>query len=350
MPAAPCSPHESRRLAAVHKVRLLGTPAEERFDRITRLARRIFDVPMACIDIVGEKLAWLKSVQGFDGIEGLRKDSYCHYTVLDNEVSVIRDAREDARVSDSAFAQNWVFYAGVPLLFDGERVGVLCVGDTKPRDFGSEDMDSLVDLAAMVNHELQVAALSESQLALATSNDELELKVRIDVLTHLWNRHAILELLDAELARPAPSSVAVLMIDVDYFKAINDTRGHAAGDQVLRVVAERLRVSARAMDAVGRYGGEEFLMVLSGVDEAEAVQIGERVRERVARTAIQFDEQGIPVTCSIGIALAAGSRDADALIRQADDALYRAKAAGRNCVEFGRAPGESTAPGESARP
>src|SRR5215469_10091457 len=69
MPAAPIPPHELRRLAAVQKLRLLGTPAEERFDKITRLARRIFDVPMACLDIVGEKLAWLKSVQGFDGIE-----------------------------------------------------------------------------------------------------------------------------------------------------------------------------------------------------------------------------------------------------------------------------------------
>jgi diguanylate cyclase (GGDEF)-like protein len=349
MPAAPRSPHETRRLAAVHKVRLLGTPAEERFDRITRLARRMFDVPMACIDIVGEKLAWLKSVQGFDGIEGMRKDSYCHYTVLDSEVSVIRDAREDARVSDSAFAQDWVFYAGVPLLFDGERVGVLCVGDTRPRDFGAEEMDSLVDLAAMANHELQVAALSESQIALAMSNEELELKARIDVLTHLWNRRAILELLDAELAQPEPSSIAVLMIDVDYFKAINDTRGHAAGDQVLRIVAERLRAGARAMDAVGRYGGEEFLMLLSGVDEAEAVQIGERVREQVASTAIQFDQHGIPVTCSIGIALGAGSYDADTLLRQADDALYRAKAAGRNCVELERAPDGSTARSDSVR-
>lgn len=334
MPAAPYSPHESRRLAAVHKVRLLGTPAEERFDRITRLARRMFDVPMACIDIVGEKLAWLKSVQGFDGVEGLRKDSYCHYTVLAGDVNVIRDAREDARVCDSAFAHDWVFYAGVPLLFDGEHVGVLCVGDTRPRDFGIDEMDSLTDLAAMANHELQVAALSESQIALALSNEELELKARVDVLTHLWNRRAILELLDTELAQP--SSTAVLMIDVDYFKAINDKQGHAAGDEVLRIVAERLRVGARAMDAVGRYGGEEFLMLLSGVDAAEAVQVGERVREQVASTAILFDQQGIAVTCSIGVALTADSCDADALIRRADEALYRAKAAGRNRVEIER--------------
>ena len=93
MPEAPVAPFELRRMAAVHRTRLLGTPAEERFDRITRLARRMFDVPMACLDLVGAKLAWLKSVQGFDGIEGIRKDSYCHYTILNDKVCLVRDAR-----------------------------------------------------------------------------------------------------------------------------------------------------------------------------------------------------------------------------------------------------------------
>src|SRR5215469_4004048 len=175
MPAAPIPPHELRRLAAVQKLRLLGTPAEERFDKITRLARRIFDVPMACLDIVGEKLAWLKSVQGFDGIEGLRKDSYCHHTVLADGVCVVPDARNDPRVSDSSFADTWVFYAGVPLYFDGERVGVLCIGDTSPRVFEAEQLEALCDLAALAERELHIAALSEAQIALALSFEELEM-------------------------------------------------------------------------------------------------------------------------------------------------------------------------------
>lgn len=105
MPEAPRAATEIKRLAAVQRTRLLGTPAEERFDRITRLAKRLFDVPLAALDIVGESLAWLKSVQGFDAVEGLRKDSYCHYTVLDNEICLVNDARHDPRVSDSAFAE-----------------------------------------------------------------------------------------------------------------------------------------------------------------------------------------------------------------------------------------------------
>jgi diguanylate cyclase (GGDEF)-like protein len=337
MPAAPVSPFEIRRLAAVQKMGLLGTPAEERFDKITRLARRIFDVPLACLDIVGEKLAWLKSVQGFDGIEGLRKDSYCHYTVLEEGVCVVLNARKDSRVHDSAFADTWVFYAGVPLHFEGERVGVLCIGDYQPRDFDSAHLDALVDLAALAERELHVAALSVAQFALAQSNEELERKARIDVLTRVWNRDAILEIAAAERSQAEEeTSTAVLMIDVDHFRAINDAYGHAAGDEVLRVVAARLRAGVRPMDAVGRYSGEEFLVVLPEANIDGAMQAGERICRATARLPVPFGQHQIPVTCSIGCAASfdTSSEDAAALIRQADQALYRAKLSGRNRVEI----------------
>jgi diguanylate cyclase (GGDEF)-like protein len=333
MPEAPFMPDERRRLAAVHKTRLLGTPAEERFDRITRIAQQLFDVPMACIDIVGEKLAWLKSVQGFDGVEGLRRDSYCHYTVLSEDVMLVTDARCDPRVHDSALAESWVFYAGTPLHFDGARVGVLCIGDNKPRDFRPEQMRSLSDLGVMAEHEFSVAALSEAQVRLAASNEELEMKARIDVLTHLWNRGAIMELAETELAAGTGAPSAVLMIDVDHFKSINDRFGHPAGDQVLRIVAATLRAGLRPMDAVGRYGGEEFLAVLSNLGLEEALQAAERLRQDVSSALVQFEQHMIAVTCSIGIAMAADQESLSALIGRADHALYRAKASGRNCVE-----------------
>lgn len=340
MPAAPASPFEARRLAAVQKLRLLGTPAEERFDKITRLARHMFDVPMACLDIVGEKLAWLKSVQGFDGIEGLRKDSYCHYTVLDDGVCFVQDARTDTRVFDSILADYWVFYAGAPLHFEGERVGVLCIGDSTPRDFDGKKMSSLTDLASLAERELQLAALSEAQVALAASHEELEMKARIDVLTHLWNRGAILEIANAECAAAQMDKpMAALMLDIDHFKAINDKHGHPAGDEVLRVVASRLRSAIRKSDAVGRYGGEEFLVILPDADLATAAQISERIRQEVASSPVSFGELTIPVTCSIGYSIVQNAvQDAiSALIGRADNALYRAKSSGRNRVEVGAA-------------
>jgi diguanylate cyclase (GGDEF)-like protein len=336
MPVAPLPPHEIRRLAAVQKVRLLGTPAEERFDKITRLARRIFDVPMACLDIVGEKLAWLKSVQGFDGIEGLRKDSYCHHTVLEDGACIIVDARKDPRVRDSAYAETWVFYAGVPLHFEGERVGVLCIGDHNPRDFDTEHLDALSDLAALAERELQVAALSEVQIALALSHEELEMKARIDFLTHVWNRGAIEEIVEAERSRAAGSTMAILMIDIDHFKMTNDTLGHPAGDEVLRVVASRLRAGVRPLDAVGRYGGDEFLVVMPETGIAGAIHAGERICHAISRMPVHFELHTIPVTCSIGCA-ASGDRSSDnvnTLVQRADRALYRAKSSGRNRVEM----------------
>jgi diguanylate cyclase (GGDEF)-like protein len=338
MPAAPSSPNELRRLAAVQKLRLLGTPAEERFDKITRLARRMFDVPMACLDIVGEKLAWLKSVQGFDGIVGLRKDSYCHHTVLDEGLCVVSDARSDPRVHDSAFADTWVFYAGVPLHFEGERIGVLCIGDYKTREFEAEHLEALSDLAALAERELQIAALSEAQIALALSNEELEMKARIDVLTHVWNRGALLEIVAAERSRGAANaSTAILMIDIDRFKEINDTWGHMAGDEVLRVVASRLRAAIRPMDAVGRFGGEEFMAVLPDTGIDGAVQASERIRHAIERTPVPFGEQIIPVTCSVGCTAPcnASQEEVPAILERADHALYRAKQTGRNRVEMG---------------
>jgi diguanylate cyclase (GGDEF)-like protein len=335
MPAAPASAHELRRLAAVQKVRLLGTPAEERFDKITRLARRMFDVPMACLDIVGERLAWLKSVQGFDGIEGLRKDSYCHYTVLDEGVCTVSNALTDPRVYDSAFAGTWVSYAGVPLHFDGERVGVLCIGDTRVREFDDEQLEALRDLAALAERELQIAALSEAQVALALSNEELEMKSRIDVLTRVWNRGAILDIATAETARSSAGySTAILMIDVDYFKSINDSLGHQAGDEVLRAIAARLRAGTRPMDAIGRYGGEEFLIVLPEADLDGAIEASERIRSLVEELPIEFGDNRISVTCSIGCAISGDAPEEDIaeLIYRADRALYRAKSAGRNRV------------------
>nr|WP_269199403.1 sensor domain-containing diguanylate cyclase [Mycobacterium colombiense] len=321
-------------MTAVRRVDLLGTPAEERFDRITRLARRLFDVPMAVIDIVGEKLAWLKSAQGFDGFEGPRCDSYCHHTVLDDEIFVVRDARTDPRVCDSGFANTWVFYVGVSLSFEGERVGVLCIGDTEPRDFDPDAHRSLRDLAAMAEQELQVARMSETQLALARVNDELQMKANVDVLTRLWNRRAVFEIAETERLRADDGAqLAALLIDLDHFKAVNDTYGHPAGDEVLRVSAERLRASIRSVDAVGRIGGEEFLVLVTDAESDDVAAMAERIRATQADTPVRFGQHSIPVTCSVGYAIAAAGESVDGLVSRADEALYRAKSNGRNRVE-----------------
>lgn len=159
-----------------------------------------------------------------------------------------------------------------------------------------------------------------------------------DALTGLYNRRYFDSTLQRELARcereETPLSVA--MIDIDQFKRINDDYGHPAGDEVIRTLAAILAKQARAPDCACRYGGEEFMLLLPGVDMATAAQRAEKWREEFAATAVQFDEVEVRSTLSVGIAaFPTDGRQAADLIRAADLALYRAKTAGRNCVVAG---------------
>lgn len=320
----------------------MGTPAEERFDRITNLARAVFDVPISIIDIVGEQRAWLKSVSGsvapgaHKPIEVPRENSYCHYTVLNEEPTVIPDARLDPRTSDNPNAPYFVFYAGVPLRYEGENVGVLCIADTSPRNMKAADIGQLHDLAALAEQEFHVAKLSESQLSLAAENEVLEAKAYVDGLTRLWNRTAIREIgvRELESARVRGESVGVAMLDVDHFKKVNDTHGHGAGDAVLRAVADRLRSVVREHDAVGRWGGEEFLLVLPNCTQTTVMSVCHRVRAEIESMPIAFRGGSLTVTVSVGVTVSNnGAHFLDALTKAADEALYAAKGNGRNRVE-----------------
>jgi two-component system, cell cycle response regulator len=175
------------------------------------------------------------------------------------------------------------------------------------------------------------------QAALLKAQDDLRILATRDGLTGLFNRRAILDMLERELARTQRegSCLAVFVADVDHFKVVNDTYGHGAGDAVLRQVSERMLASVRAYDSVGRYGGEELLLVLPHCEEAEALRTAERTRASIEAAPCRDGEQEIPVRVSIGISTSRtlGVFDAKALIHAADAALYRAKNGGRNRCE-----------------
>jgi diguanylate cyclase (GGDEF)-like protein len=160
-----------------------------------------------------------------------------------------------------------------------------------------------------------------------------------DALTALWNRAGALALLRDELSRASRSGapVSLLLCDIDHFKQINDRHGHIAGDEVLRQVAYRLRESVRPHDCVGRYGGEEFLIVLGGCSEANLRRRAENIREAIGRVPFTLPETVLTVTISIG-AMTIEQWDRclliDFYLKEADEALYQAKAAGRDCVVF----------------
>ncbi|MBI4442360.1 MAG: diguanylate cyclase [Acidobacteria bacterium] len=167
----------------------------------------------------------------------------------------------------------------------------------------------------------------------AAVSEKYRFQASHDALTGLWNRGAILEILKRELLRTQRegTQLGVIMADLDHFKQVNDTYGHLAGDAVLREAAQRIQAAVRSYDSVGRYGGEEFLIILPGCEEDTATQ-AERIRQLVGAEPITTEQGPILVTASLGVAWSDGLHGVEEIIHLADEALYCAKREGRNRV------------------
>jgi len=187
------------------------------------------------------------------------------------------------------------------------------------------------------------ARMLVTQQRLMRAKEALRREASRDSLTSLWNHKAIMDILERELLRAERDRqpVGVIMIDVDHFKNVNDSRGHAAGDAVLRIIASGIAAMVRPYDSVGRYGGEEFLIIAPGCGLGETWELAERVRNHVARCNIMAGGAAVHVTLSLGVGTGESAADLEKALSGADAALYRAKAAGRNRVEpsLGRAAG-----------
>lgn len=205
-------------------------------------------------------------------------------------------------------------------------------------DFGADDYlikpFSIHELRFRLNTGQRIIRYHQELLRERENLRELTLH---DSLTRLYNRAAILNLCQKEMSRAQrqKNAMSLIMADIDHFKTINDSHGHLVGDGVLREVARRIAESLRPYDAVGRYGGEEFLILVPNCDCSNAVQLAERIRQRVIELPISFDEHDISVTISLGVADCNGGRNfsLECLIDMADKAMYSAKNSGRNRVE-----------------
>jgi diguanylate cyclase (GGDEF)-like protein len=221
---------------------------------------------------------------------------------------------------------------------------ILLTGKTEQKDL-VEGMEAGADdyvTKPFNTHELRVRLragrrILDLQEQLLQAQEALREQATHDGLTGLWNRMSILEILQREAARSCRENLplCVLMADLDNFKNINDTYGHLVGDHVLRESARRFRGNMRPHDAIGRYGGEEFLVVLPGCDESGGVAQAERLREGIAAEPIYTSAGGIPISCSVGLSWSARAEPGATkeLLRAADAALYTAKRAGRNLVQ-----------------
>jgi diguanylate cyclase (GGDEF)-like protein len=193
----------------------------------------------------------------------------------------------------------------------------------------------LAALVVLFSFVCSSARLLVTQSRLVHAQEALRREASRDSLTGLWNRKAILDILQRELLRSERHGepVGIIMADVDHFKAINDSRGHAAGDLVLGIIASEIAAVVRPYDSVGRYGGEEFLIVAPDCSESETWELAERIRSYVASCNIVAGGSAVMVTLSLGIITGNSASDAEKLLHAADIALYQAKNAGRNRVE-----------------
>lgn len=178
---------------------------------------------------------------------------------------------------------------------------------------------------------------AEVRAALASAEharERLRDQAMRDALTGLWNRRAIFEILDSEILRAqrGESSLVIMMADIDHFKTVNDTWGHQAGDQVIREISRWLRAGIRTQDAVGRYGGEELLIILPNTTLTEGLERAEDLRSSICARPIDLDGFSIPISCSFGLAQSHPFASGSELVGNADAALYQAKRDGRNCV------------------
>ncbi|MBN2581733.1 MAG: diguanylate cyclase [Planctomycetes bacterium] len=176
------------------------------------------------------------------------------------------------------------------------------------------------------------ARIVELERALREANHDLSIQATTDGLTKTLNRMALLQRLEESLARARRerSALAVLMIDIDHFKQVNDVHGHAAGDQVLIELAQRLRQSCRIYDVLGRYGGEEFVVILPGCGLEEGFYAAEHIRRTVGETPFAIGDKNLNITISAGVASNVNHDELTPLLKASDDALYRAKRNGRN--------------------
>lgn len=339
MPAAIIPDNEQQRLDALEELGILYIPLNERFDRITRTVCRMFDMPIAYVSMIDKDTQWFKSISGVDLESTDRSTSMCTHTLLVDEYIICDDLSKDERFNDSPFVTSGLclrFYAGFTLKSKGQNIGTLCMTDTKPRTLSSTDISTMRDLVAWAQTEVNLTQLSELQIQLISELDQAQHDAKIDGLTELWNQAAIKEILQRvhQHHTITKNPYSIMMIDVDKFKTINDTHGHLFGDQVLKAIANDLKMSLRPSDAIGRYGGDEFIIILENCPYERAKALSQRVLQHNQQLIVINNNQKINCTISIGFASTDHVQvdDCEALLEHADQSLYEAKQNGRNCA------------------
>ncbi|MBQ4859588.1 sensor domain-containing diguanylate cyclase [Pseudoalteromonas sp. MMG007] len=307
--------NEEARLRALKDLKILDTDQEERFDRVTRIARRMFNVAISLVTLIDEDRQFFKSKQGIEPRVLPRDTSFCGHTINNNDLLIINDTQTDERFFDNPFVlndPNIRFYAGYPLVLpEALSIGTLCIADTKPRHFSYEDQQLLKDLGALVEQEIQ-------SIQLAT----------IDDLTKISNRRGFLSLAEHtfNMCKKNALPISIILFDLDKFKQINDFYGHHEGDLVLNMFAKTLLNVFKDADVIGRLGGDEFVVMISDSGESNNAVVLKYLADEINQVNIDSNK---PYNISYSAGIVNYSSDThqtvESMIEDADRAMYQQK-------------------------
>lgn len=321
---------DATRLAALASLDILDTPAEEEFDRVSQLITLIFGVEIGIVSLMDAHRQWYKSVVGLGTSEADLQGSFCKHTLQSGMPVIVPDTLLDQRFAQSPHVTAGPkirFYAGVPLKTrSGLVVGSVCAIDGEARTFGERETAILAHLAEGVMYSLEMRLLAAT-----------------DVLTGAMSRRGLKDEAAKHLALSErhQTPVSCIVFDLDHFKNINDTYGHAAGDQVLTSIVRAAQGQLRQSDLLGRIGGEEFAVILPQTELAMAFAVAEKLRQLTSVLDFPGSVPPIQATASFGVSFADEGDNVDTLIHKADQALYDSKRSGRNRTSVWTTPGGS---------
>ncbi|MBA6329296.1 sensor domain-containing diguanylate cyclase [Colwellia sp. MB02u-6] len=309
--------NEVERLYALRTLKILDSSHEERFDRVTRMAKRMFNVAISLVSIIDEDRQWFKSAQGLELLETPRDISFCAHAINQDNLFIVPDTLKDKRFFDNPLVTGGPeirFYAGCPLkIRQGINIGTLCLIDTEPKHFTEEDQQLLEDLGAIIEQEIK-------SIELAT----------LDELTMISNRRGFLTLAEHSLkvCRRNQMSMSFIFFDLNKFKIINDEYGHHEGDFVLATFAKIMLNSFRDCDLIARLGGDEFVAMLNDSDYYSG-----RADIALERFASAIEQANKTLNKPYKIQYSAGvsyfkhdtDKSIEVMLQEADAAMYKQK-------------------------
>lgn len=329
--------NEQTRLASLRALDVLDSAPEGQFDALVRAAAYVAGTPISLLTLVDSNRQWFKANFGLSGIsQTSREAAFCAHTILQQEVLEVPDAHRDERFSDNPMVVGQPgirFYAGARIvLADGACVGALCVIDRSPRKLSPDQLETLRQLAMAAASALEARRAVQQ---LREASGEMHYNATHDALTGLINRSEFEARLRRVLQKAAEdrSEHAMLYIDIDQFKLVNDSCGHAIGDQLLQQVGKLFAEAIRSRDTLARLGGDEFAIILEHCAAEQAQRVAQQICDAMAAFRFVHDDRSFRVGASIGL-VPVDSRwtSAAAIMQAADASCYAAKEGGRNRV------------------